>query len=100
MTVLQRLATIYLTIILLAAAWVLYVDASMLHSVQERLLPSILLAALTLPSSLSIGLLFQHWPEFFSLPLAQLGWCVLCGALQAALLFLAGSHKRRKQSEA
>jgi len=81
-------ATAYLIAVLLAASWALYVDATLLHSQREHLLPDILLAMVTLPSSYFLGFLFENWPEFFSLPFAQVGYMTLCGLVQAWLLFV------------
>jgi len=93
MSALQRLAIAYLAVVLLAGGWAGVVDASLLHSTHEHLLPGVVLDALTLPSSLSTGALFDAWPEFFSSPLVQVAWAVLCGVFQAALLFVFGSRR-------
>jgi hypothetical protein len=55
----QRFATAYLIVVLLAAGWALYMDATRSHSQREHLLPDIVLAVVTLPSSYSLGLLFD-----------------------------------------
>jgi len=81
-------ATAYLIVVLLAAGWALYTDATLLHSQREHLLPENLLALVTLPSSYSLCLLFDIWPAFFSLPFAQVGYLILCGLAQAWLLFI------------
>jgi hypothetical protein len=78
----------YLIVVLLAASWALYVDATLLHSQREHLLPDIVLAVVTLPSSYFLSLLFGNWPELFSLPFAQVGAMMLCGLAQAWLLFV------------
>lgn len=81
-------ATVYLIVVLLAAGWALYVDATLLHSQREHLLPDIVLAVITLPSSYSLSFLFEIWPDFFSLPFAQVGYMILCGLAQAWLLLV------------
>jgi hypothetical protein len=82
------LATAYLIVVLVAASWALYVDATLLYSQREHLLPDIVLAAVTMPSSYSLGLLFGKWPDLFSLPFAQVGFMSLCGLAQVWLLFV------------
>jgi hypothetical protein len=81
-------ATAYLIVVLLAASWALYVDATLLDSQREHLLPDIVLAVVTLPSSYCLGFVFDIWPAFFSLPFTQVGYLILCGLAQAWLLFL------------
>jgi hypothetical protein len=44
---------------------------------------AVVLAIVTLPSSYSRGLLFEAWPDFFSLPFGQAGYMILCGLAQA-----------------
>ena len=91
MKILQRkplFARAYLLVVLLAASWALYVDATLLHSQREHLAPDIVLAVVTLPSSYFLSLLFGNWPELFSLPFAQVGAMILCGLAQAWLLFV------------
>jgi hypothetical protein len=80
-------AMIYLIIVLLAAGWAFYTDVALLHSQREHLAPDLLLAVVTLPSSLSVGYLYEAWPEFFSGPLVQVAWLTLCGLGQAWILF-------------
>lgn len=82
------LAITYVVVVLLAAAWALYVDATLLHSHREHLLPDTVLAVVTLPLSCSLDLLFKNWPDIFSLPFAQIGYLILCGLAQAWLPFI------------
>jgi hypothetical protein len=81
-------ATAYLIVVLLAAGWAFCMDATLLHAQREHLLPDIVLAVVTLPSSYSLGLLFDIWPAFFSLPFVQAGYMTLCGLVQAWLLLI------------
>lgn len=98
MAVLRKLAIVYSIVVGLAATWAIYVDARLLHSGREHLLPDIVLALVTLPSSLSIGPMYETWPTFFSKPFAQIGWTILCGAGQVAVLFVAAGLRRRRRS--
>ena len=81
-------AITYAVVVLLAAGWALYVDATLLHPHREHLLPDIVLAVVTLPLSYSLDLLYKNWPDVFSLPFAQVGYLILCGFAQAWLLFI------------
>jgi hypothetical protein len=83
----RTLAIAYAVLVAVVAAWAFYVDISMLHSQREHLLADIALAFVTLPSSLSAGLLSDTWPGLFSTPLMQVLWVTLCGFAQAAALF-------------
>lgn len=76
----------YLTAVLLAAGWTMYVDAALPDVQRERLLPGIVLAVLTFPLSQSLELLCVIWPRLISLQVVQVGYMVLCGLLQAGLL--------------
>ena len=82
------LAIAYAVLVAVVAAWAFYVDISMLHSQREHLLPDMALAFVTLPSSLTVGVLHDTWPGIFSRPLIQVVWVTLCGFAQAAALFL------------
>ena len=95
MTVLRKLAIAYAAIIGLAAIWAWWVDISLLQSPKEHLLPDIVLAFLSLPSSLSVGCLYDTWPTLFSKPFVQLASLTLCGAAQVAVLFLASGLAQR-----
>ena len=100
MSALQRIAIGYLAIVLLAAAWAVAIDATLLHSQREHLLPDILLAFVTLPSSLSISSVYSAWPAFFSLPFTQVAWATLCGVFQSAVLFVLGWRRRKRIAKA
>ena len=84
----RLVALFYNVAIVLAAIWALYVDVTMLHSGREHLLPDVALVVLAWPSSRSLGPLYDAWPQWFSAPFVQLGWTAVCGAFQAAILWL------------
>jgi len=77
----------YLVIVLLAAGWAFYTDVTLLHSQREHLLPDVLLLVVTFPSSLSLGYVYDSWPEWISGPLSQVVWLSLCGLGQVCFLF-------------
>lgn len=84
----RLVALFYTAAIVLVAIWALYVDVTMLHSGREHLLPDVTLVVLASPSSRSLGPLYDAWPQWFSAPFVQLGWTAVCGALQAAILWV------------
>jgi hypothetical protein len=96
MSLLQRLAIAYLTVVLLVATLAFTVDAALLHSNREHMVPDVMLMAVALPSSLSMEALFSAWPALFSLPFTQEIWAVLCGIFQAALLFVLGRRRGQR----
>lgn len=87
--------TAYLIVVLLAASWAIYVDATLLHSEREHLLPDVVLAIVTLPSSYSLGPLFEIWPDFFSLPFVQVGYMILCGLAQTWFMWVLSRRLQR-----
>ena len=89
----------YSAIVLLVAAWAWWVNVRMLHSPQEHLLPGILLAIVSTPTSLSLDLLYDHWPNFFS-GLMQLVWLTICGGIQVIFLFILLARPAKPRREA
>ena len=83
----RQFAKAYTVLVSILALWAWYTDVQLLHSPREHLLPDILLAFVSLPTSLSIDLLYQQWPDFFAKPFMQLAWLTICAATQACLLF-------------
>ena len=101
MPALRKLAVVYSIVVGLAAGWAFYVDARLLHSAREHLLPDIVLMLVTLPASLSVSTMYEAWPAFFSKPFTQIAWVTLCGIEQVGVLFLvAGLMRRRNRREA
>ncbi len=98
MTVFRKLAVAYAILVGLVACWAWYVDVRLLHSTREHLAPDLVLLFMSLPASLSLPRLCETWPTLFSRPLAQLAWLTLCGAGQAAVLFLVTglAHRARR----
>jgi hypothetical protein len=83
------LALLYAAVVGLAALWAWYTDVTLLHSGREHMLPDILLAIVSLPTSNTLDFFYERSPAFFAAPSAQLTWLTACGAFQAVLLYLA-----------
>nr|AAL24533.1 orf102EGC133 [uncultured bacterium] len=83
----RTLALLYAVVVGLAAIWAWYVDVTLLHAMREHMLPGLLLAFLSLPTSYTLGPLYEHFPTFFSAPFVQLTWLTVCGAFQAVVLY-------------
>ena len=99
----STVAKIYAVLLGVFALYAWYTDVTLLHSSREHLLPDALLSIASLPASLSLYPVCEHWPRFCSLPLAQLGWLTFCAAAQATILFLLGkllSKPRQKKEQA
>jgi hypothetical protein len=96
---LRTLAVCYLIIVGLIAFWAFYVDARLLYSTREHLLPGFVLGVVSLPASLSVGVMYDTWPTFFSKPFTQIAWVTLCGVGQAGVLFVASRLMRSAKSQ-
>lgn len=98
----RTIAWVYGAVVFLAALWAWYTEIDLRNSATEHLLPGILLALVTLPSSQSLGLIYGRWPAFFDAPFTQLAWLTACGAFQAAALYLLPflAHKGRDRKQA
>jgi len=88
MSTFRTLAVMYLVAICLATAWAWYTDIQLFYSNREHLLPDIVLAFLSLPSSKLFEFIIDLWPNFFERPFMQLASVTFCGMVQAALLFI------------
>jgi hypothetical protein len=84
----RMLALLYAVVVGLAAILAWYTDVMLLHSVREHMLPGILLATVSLPTSYTLDPLYKLSPTFFSAPFVQLTWLTACGAFQAVVLYL------------
>jgi hypothetical protein len=81
MTNLARILTLlYAVVVGLAALWAWYADVTLLHSGREHILPDILLAIVSLPTSNTLDFFYERSPAFFAAPLAQLTSLTACGA--------------------
>jgi hypothetical protein len=89
--VLRQLIVIYAIIVGMAALWAWYTDVRLLHSPREHLLPDILLAFVSLPTSKSLDPLYDRWPSFFQTPFMELSWLTVSGAFQVLVLWLLSS---------
>ena len=84
----RLLALFYAVVVGLAVIWAWCTNVTLLPSVEEHMLPGILLAVVTLPASYTLGPLYEHFPAFFSAPFVQLMWLTICGVFQAGMLYL------------
>ena len=81
------LAGLYAAIVLLAVLHALTTQIYLKHEQVEQLLPSFVLALVTLPLSLAGEPLYSVAPSFFGAPFVQLAFFTLCGAVQASILW-------------
>ena len=89
----RRLALFYAVVVALAAFWAWCTNVTLLHSVREHMLPGIVLAAVSLPTSYTLGPLYKLSPTFFSAPFVQLTWLTVCGAFQAVVFYFLSARK-------
>ena len=97
--IIRLVAFVYAAAVLLAAISAWWVSIRMLHSSQEHLLPSFLLAIISAPTSLSLNFLFEHFPVL-SAGLIPLVCLTICGAIQVVLLFMLCTFLVKPQREA
>jgi hypothetical protein len=79
-------AKIYAVLLGVLALYAWYTDIRFLHSSTEHLLPDMLLAFASVPTSLSLQFLPTSTP-----PLLELAWLTLCAAVQAGIVFFLAS---------
>src|SRR5262245_47661414 len=94
----RTLAGLYAAIVLVAALYALTTEIHLRHQEVEHLLPSAVLAFVTLPLSLTIGPLDSLAPTFFDAALVQIAFLALCGAVQAAVLWWLASPQRARSA--
>jgi hypothetical protein len=92
------LAGLYAAIVLLAVLYALTTEFYLRHQQGEHLLPSLVLAFVTLPLSLTGGPLYAVAPSFFDAPLAQMALLSLCGAVQASILWWLASPQETRSA--
>jgi len=97
-TGLRGFAKLYAAILVNLALYAWYTAIRFPHSSHVHLSPDILLAIATMPSSLTLSPLYDHWPDFMSLPFIQIAWLHVCGVFQVGVLFLV-SHQRQCDEE-
>lgn len=78
--------------------WAWYVDIKFINSKTEHLLPDVCLACATLPASMTLGIMYEHWQNLFTKPLVQLAWVTLCAVFQRGTLFLLAHLLSRKNT--
>ena len=88
MTITRKLAVGYAILVLAVMGWAWWTDVAMLGSRSEYLAPDTWLILVSMPASLSAGLVFEAWPDVFANPLMQLAWLSACGLVQIAAALL------------
>lgn len=83
----RTLAGLYAAIVLVAVLYALTTEIYLRHQEVEHLLPSAILAFVTLPLSLTLGAFDSLSPPLFDAPFVQIAFLALCGAVQAAVLW-------------
>ena len=94
-SVLRTFSLGYAVLAGLLALWAWWVDIRLLDSEREHLLPDILLALVTMPSSLTLGWLYQHWPDLFT-GLWQTAYVTACAIFQSGVFFIISKWWERK----
>jgi hypothetical protein len=89
----RMLAGLYAVIVLLAALYALTTEIYLRHQHGEHLLPSFVLAFVTLPLSLTGEPLYSVAPSLFDAPSVQIAFLTLCGAVQASILWWLASPR-------
>ena len=82
----RTFVNIYTAALAVAALIDWYFAIELRHSQLEHLLPGVVFAALSLPSSLTSVLVFEWWPNVFSNEMAGVAWLTVCSAFQVAVL--------------
>lgn len=101
MTITRKLAVGYAILVLAVIGWAWWTDVAMLGSRSEHLAPDMWLILVSMPFSLSAGLVFETWPDVFARPLMPLAWLSVCGLAQIAVaLFIAWCIDRIRSSTA
>jgi hypothetical protein len=96
----RTFALLYASIVGIVALWAWYTDVRLLHSQREHLLPGVMLAFVSLPMSKTLEPLYDRWQAFFLLPFVQLAWLTVCGAFQAAVLYMLSTLIPRLRNQA
>jgi hypothetical protein len=84
---LRIFAWCYATVVLIAGCYAWVGDIVLRNSDREHLLGDMLLALVTMPSSLVAELLYPVAPPFFDKPFVLLAITSVLGTLQVAILF-------------
>jgi hypothetical protein len=90
----------YAAMVSALALWAWYIDIKFVNSQTEHLLPNVCLAFTTLPASLTLGIMYEHWQNLFNKPLVQLTWVTMCAVLQSGTLFLLTHLLSRRNNNA
>lgn len=100
MTIIRKLAVGYAILVLAVMGWAWWIDVTSLGSREEHLAPDLWLILVSMPSSLSSGLVFEAFSDVFANPLMQLVWLSVCGFVQIAVVLLIAGFIDRMRSRA
>ncbi len=84
----RLLALLYTTLVVIVAAWTIYIAITMRASSTEHLLPGFTLMIVCLPASLSLPAIATAFPGHFDTELSQAVWITCCGLFQTLVLLL------------
>jgi hypothetical protein len=90
------IAKVYAALVFIIAIWVWHSEIKFLHSSIEHLLPISLLSFVSLPTSLSTGVMYNWLPDLFDMPLLQTSWITMCAVFQSSALFLLAHLTNKK----
>jgi hypothetical protein len=94
------IARVYATLLLLGVTWAWWIDVSIQNTKTEHLLPDVVLALLTLPSSLLLSPLYETAPEQLAIPFVQLGMLTVFAFIQGAAIFWLAARLARARKPA
>jgi hypothetical protein len=92
------LTGLYALVVLVALLHAVTTEIRLQHQEIDHLLPSLVLAFVTLPLSLAIEPLYSMAPSWVDGPFVQLALLALCGALQASTLWWLVSPQRARSA--
>lgn len=81
------LAGLYTAAVLLAVLYALVTEIYMRNHEVEHLLPSVVLAFVTLPLSLTLDPIYTAAPSFLNGPFVQIAFLAVCGGVQVSILW-------------
>jgi hypothetical protein len=85
----RQIVKAYAIVVALALGYAWFIDLTLRDSAREHLLGDMLLAFVSVPTSLSLNVFYGGWPELATRPFAQLIWVSICAVAQVGLLFAA-----------
>ena len=87
----QALAKSYAIVVAAALAYAWWIEVALRDSNREHLLGGVLLALVSFPASLTLGVAYDSTKEVATHPFFQLAWLSVCAVVQVSVLFCAAS---------